>query len=330
MYIYNYVSCIYIYVLHYTVYIYIYPVMSSGFPVGVQGFSMVSNGFRCVHYIRVYPIESLPCQKQSFPGLEAGTVWPTDMADLRSKMCNRTGITGFLGLLCQNTWFHTSSMAHNYRRCHLKACFCINNVAIAGPPAATQWTGWPGLCTGYHQQQCASKHVTCWKPWRSNWMRTVMKQVWLRKPSRLLLWIACGLEIGMFEKVRVNENVCWILCVHVCSITVLSNPLWSAPALLIMSKQKEWCLWWHSRVLFSKHVKERPPQQTSMGPGKLKIMGFDPPEFCGARRTSSVAAAAPACAWFTHWQLVCCMHLQALQIFKIYFHTVNLQRSLRR
>ena len=124
---------IYIYVLHYTVYIYIYPVMSSGFPVGVQGFSMVSNGFRCVHYIRVYPIESLPCQKQSFPGLEAGTVWPTDMADLRSKMCNRTGITGFLGLLCQNTWFHTSSMAHNYRRCHLKACFCINNVAIAGP-----------------------------------------------------------------------------------------------------------------------------------------------------------------------------------------------------
>ena len=60
----------------------------------------------------------------------------------------------------------------------------------------------------------------------------------LRKPSRLLLWIACGLEIGMFEKVRVNENVCWILCVHVCSITVLSNPLWSAPALLICQNRK--------------------------------------------------------------------------------------------
>ena len=104
MYIYNFVSCIYIYTYIYCIiYIYIYPVMSSGFPVSVQGFSMVSNGFRCVHYIRVYPIESLPCQKQSFPGLEAGTVWPTDMADLRSKMCNRTGITGFLGLLCQNT-----------------------------------------------------------------------------------------------------------------------------------------------------------------------------------------------------------------------------------
>ena len=128
------------------------------------------------------------------------------------------------------------------------------------------------------------------------------------------------------------------LCVQVCCTTVLSNPLRSAHALLIMSKQKEssqrdGCYCMVSLVAFAGFVFrtcERKATATSTdGPGKLKIMGFDPSEFCGARRTSSVAAAAPACAWLTHWQLVCCINLQALQVFKIYFHTVNLQHSLK-